>query len=278
MVKIPPTLAPSTPTLNRWAGWGGFSWASAKKHAQTTAEMSAAACRRRKEFIAPLFNPLVPMDALRILPQDARRVMKMPREDLRIDPREPVGSRGRRGIFGRTYGFRDRALLRRFDPTILQPLPIDFFKVEITKTIGIFRRKGAAGLKLRDGGEAGGGSVRAIRKHFANGLETIGAEDHVLRDREIKEIPLRHAGDALLPPKGDLQESNIAFIVLRRELIAENRSNEFERLRFLSNAKKINLFRGVHRRAGLHRSELSGEQSKSVCHRHAEARLSESVE
>ena len=151
----------------------------------------------------------------------------MPREDLRIDPREPVGSRGRHGIFRGVYGLCYRAFLRLLNPTILQCLPIDFLKVEITKTIEIFRGMGAASLKLRDGGEAGGGgSVRAIRKRFTNGLDTIRYENHVLRDRDIKEIPLRQAGDALLPLKGDLQESSIALVVLRCELIAENRSNE----------------------------------------------------
>src|SRR6202158_2516104 len=137
---------------------------------------------------------------------------------------------------------------------------------------------GAARLKLRDGGEAVGGSVRAARKHFAKRFDTMGAENHVLRDREIEKIPLRDARAGLLPPKGDFQESNFAFIALRSEPIAECRSNELEGLRFLSYAKKIDLFRGVHRRARLHRSEFSGEQRKRLRHRHAEACLRESVE
>src|SRR5260370_42582764 len=104
------------------------------------------------------------MDALRVLPRDARRIMQMPREDLRVDLREPIGGRGRHGIFRRTYGFCDRALLRLFDPTILQRLPIDFLKGEITKTIEIFSKLDAARLKVRHGGETGDGRKSATRR------------------------------------------------------------------------------------------------------------------
>src|SRR5260370_18471148 len=98
----------------------------------------------------------------------------------------------------------------------------------------------AAGPELRHAGEArGGGSRRAIREHLANRLDAAGAENHVLCDREIEKIPLRDARAALFPPEGDLQESNVAFIALRSELIAEDGAHEFESLRLLSNAKKI---------------------------------------
>jgi len=94
----------------------------------------------------------------------------------------------------------------------------------------------------------------------------------------LKKIPLRDSRAGLLPPKGNLQECNFAFIALRGEPIAECRSNELEGLRLLPNAKKVDLLRGVQRRARLHRSEFSGEQRKRVRHRHAEARLRDSVE
>src|SRR5260370_3967719 len=196
-------------------GCGGFSWASAKEHTLSTAGKSSAAGRSRKEIIAPLFNPLVPMNALRILPRDTRRIMEMPREDLRIDLREPIGGRRRHGVFRRVHVFCDRALLRLLDPPIPQRRPIDSLKIQITKTVEIFGELGAAGLKLRNSGEAGGaGSMRSIRKHFAQRFDAAAAENHVRRHREIKEIPLRDTGAGLLPPKGDLQESHVAFIAL----------------------------------------------------------------
>src|SRR5260370_38440792 len=116
-------------------GCGGFSWASAKEHTLSTAGKRSAAGRSRKEIIAPLFNPLVPMNALRILPRDPRRIMEMPREDLRIDLREPIGGRRRHRLVRRVDVFCDRTLLRLLDPTILQRLPIGFLKIEITKTV-----------------------------------------------------------------------------------------------------------------------------------------------
>ena len=55
----------------------------------------------------------------------------------------------------------------------------------------MFGEFGAAGLKLRRGGEAlDGGRVGAMSKHFAKGFDAIGAENHVRSDRQIEGIPL----------------------------------------------------------------------------------------
>src|SRR6266704_176073 len=227
-------------------GCSGFSWASEKEHTESAAGKSSAAGRRR--------------------------------EDLRIDLREPIRRGRRHGVFRRVHGFCDGALPGIFHPTILQRLPIDFLKIEITKTIEFFRELRAAGLELWHGGEAGGGSAGAIRKHFAQSFNACGGENHVLGNRNIEKIPLRAACATLFPSKGDLQESNISLIALRSDLLAEDRAYELKGLRLLSDAQKINLLRGVHRRARLHRSEFSGEQPKRLRHGHSQLLLRERVE
>src|SRR2546427_12767712 len=142
----------------------------------------------------------------------------------------------------------------------------------------VFRELPAPGLKLRHASKAGGrGSMRTIRKHFAKRFDAAGAENHVRRDCKTKEIPLRHSRASLLPPEGNLHESYISFITLRSDLIAEHRAHEFERFRLLSNAKKIDLFREVHRRAHLHRSKFSVQQSKRIWHRHSQFLLGDRV-
>src|SRR5213078_4347297 len=95
-------------------------------------------------------------------------------------------------------------------------------------------------------------------------------KDHVRRHRKVEKIPLRHALAGFLPSKGNLHESDIAFIALRSDLIAEHRPHQLQRFRFLSYAKKINLLRRIQRWARLHRREFSAKQSKRVRNGHAQ--------
>src|SRR5260370_24599101 len=144
----------------------------------------------------------------------------MARDHWRIDLREPIRRSRRHGVFRRVHGFCDGALLGVFHPTILQRLPIDFLKIEITKTIKFFRELRAAGPELWHGGEAGGGSAGAIRKHFPHSFNACGADTHVLGNRHIEKIPLAAACATLFSSKGDLQESNISLIALPSDLLA----------------------------------------------------------
>src|SRR6266852_1930151 len=186
--------------------------------------------------------------------------MEMACYNLQIHSLEPIGNRGRHAIFRWAYSFCHRAFLGFCDPTIFHSLPIDLLKVEIAKSTQVFRELPASGLKLRHACKAGGrGSMRAVRKHFAQRFNAARTENHVRRYRKVEEIPLRDAGGPLLPSQGNLHESNIALIAFRSDLLAEHRSHQLQRLRLLSNAEKINLFREIHRWAHLHGSKFSAQ-------------------
>src|SRR5260370_31704554 len=170
------------------------------------------------------------MDALRILPRNTRRVMEMPCYNFQIHSLEPIGNRGRHAIFRWAYSFCHRAFLRFCDPVILHSLPIDLLKVEITKPAQVFRELPAPGLKLRHACKAGGrGSMRAVRKHFAKRFNAARTENHVRRDCEIEEIPLRDAGGPLFSSEGNLHESNGSFISLPTDLVPEHRPPQLQR-------------------------------------------------
>src|SRR5258708_9041926 len=161
--------------------------------------------------------------------------MEMPRYNLQIHSLEPIGNRGRHAIFRWAHSFCHRAFLRFSDPVILHSLPIDLLKVEIAKPAQVFRELPASGLKLRHACKAGGrGSMRAVRKHFAKRFNAARTENHVRRDCQIEEIPLPDAGAPLLPPQGNLHESNISFTALLNDLIAESRPPLLQRPRLLS--------------------------------------------
>src|SRR6266853_3985249 len=204
--------------------------------------------------------------------------MEMPSYNLQIHSLEPIGNNGRHAIFRWAYSFCHRAFLRLSDPTILHSLPIDLLKVEIAKSTQVFRELPASGLKLRHACKAGGrGSMRAVRKHFAERFNAARTENHVRRDCEIEEIPLRDAGGPLFSPEGNLHESNVSFIALRSDLIAEHRPQQLQHLRLLAHAEKINLFGEVHRRAHLHGSKFSAQQSNRIRHRHSQFLLRDRI-
>src|ERR1700674_5863018 len=219
------------------------------------------------------------MNAPGVLPGHTRRVMEMPREDPGIRLCQPVRRCVRGWFFCRIRPFCGGVLFRIFQPAIFQSLPVDLLEIEVALTIEIFRELGAPGLKLRNGGEAGSrGALSTSRKHLTKGVDAAGAENHIGGDRQVEEIPLRDARTALFSAERDFQERGVTFIALRSELIAENCANQFEGFGLLADAKKIDLLRAVHRRTGLHRGELSAEQSESVRQRHTEARLSDGID
>src|SRR6267154_720784 len=106
----------------------------------------------------------------------------------------------------------------------------------------------AASLTLRHPGQPGARIAPAVRKHCAQRFGATRADNHVLRDRQVKEIPLRAACSTLLSAKRNLQERNFPLIALRSELLAQHRAYEFKSLCLASNAKKIDLLCRVHRR------------------------------
>src|SRR5258707_14766456 len=150
--------------------------------------------------------------------------MEMPSYNLQIHSLEPIGNNGRHAIFRWAYSFCHRAFLCLSDPTIFHSLPIDLLKVEIAESTQVFRELPASGLKLRHACKAGGrGSMRAVRKHFAKRFNPARTQNHVRRDCEIEEIPLRDAGGPLFSPRGNITGSKRFFIALRSELFAVNR-------------------------------------------------------
>src|SRR5882724_11614006 len=139
-----------------WSGVGGVSCARAAGITQSSAGNSSTAGKKRTVRINWLLEPLIPMNALRILPRNARGVMQMTRENLRIHLFEPVQihTSGRGRLLRRPQGFRRGILLRFCHQAISQSLPIHFLKIEITRAVQIFRKLCAAGLKLWNRGEA----------------------------------------------------------------------------------------------------------------------------
>src|ERR1700726_3125342 len=130
---------------------------------------------RRSEIIPRLFNPLVEMQSLRILPRSARSHVKMPSEDFWIYVQHPRWSRcggGRFACAGRA--FRCGRLVCFGDQTRFESLPIHFAKVKVTQTIDGGGKLRARSLESRSGGKAGTCALGALGQHFANGLQPRG--------------------------------------------------------------------------------------------------------
>src|SRR6266850_3085596 len=221
-----------------WSCVGGVSCARAAGIKQSSAGNSSAAAKKRTGCITRLLEPLIPMNALGILPRNARRVVQMTREDLRIHLRKPVQihTSGRSWLLRWFQGFRRGSLLRFCHQAISQPWPIHFLKIEVTHAVQIFREVCAAGLKLWDRGETSRSrSPCTIRQNFAKRFRAARADHHVLRYRHVEKIPLRDAGAALFPSEGYFKESYVTLVALRSQLIAEERPHQLERFRLLSN-------------------------------------------
>src|SRR5216683_3869140 len=277
-VTTTPTFTRSTLTRIACAFSGGCSCASPGTGRHSMIRTSRAAREKPVSCILWLLEPLLKMDALRILPRAARSVMQMARKDLWIRLGEPAGGFRWRCLFRKVRASGSRSLLRFLDPVVLHCLPVEFLKIEIAQAIELLRKLRPAGMKLRHSRKCGGrGNLRVAGEHFSKGIDAAGTENHLRRDRQMKEVPLGHARVALLSSEGDLQESRFSFISLRRELIAEKRANKFQGFGFLANAEKIDLLGGVHRCAGLNRGEFSAEHSQRLRQRHAETRLRQSV-
>src|SRR5882672_6747590 len=222
-----------------WSGVGGVSCAHAAGITQSSAGNSSTAGKKRTVRINWLLEPLIPMNALRILPRNARGVMQMTRENLRIH----------------------------------------FLKIEVTRAVQIFRKLCAAGLKLWNRGEASRSrSFCTIRQNFPKRFRAARADHHVRRYSHNEKIPLRDARAALFPSEGYFEESYVALVAFRSQLIAEERPHQLERFRLLSNPKKVDLFRRVQRRTRLHRCEFSRWQAECIRQRHTEPCGRERVE
>src|SRR5467141_972962 len=264
-----------------WSGVGGVSCARAAGITQSSAGNSSTAGKKRTVRINWLFEPLIPMNALRILPRNARGVMQMTRENLRIHLCEPVQihTSGRGRLLRRPQGFRRGILLRFCHQAISQSLPIHFLKIEVTRAVQIFRKLCAACLKLWNRGEASRSrSFCTIRQNFPKRFRAARADHHVRRYSHIEKIPLRDARAALFSSEGYFEESYVALVAFRSQLIAEERPHQFECFRLLSNPKKVDLFRRVQRRARLHRGEFSCGQAESIRQRHTDSRCHERVD
>src|SRR6267143_2424592 len=96
-----------------WPCVGDVSCARAARVTQSSAANSSAAGKKRTARITGLLEPLVPMNALGILPRNARGVMQMTREDLCIHLCKPiqVHTSGRGRFLLRYQGFRRGRLL-----------------------------------------------------------------------------------------------------------------------------------------------------------------------
>src|SRR6266852_8118950 len=205
----------------------------------------------------------------------------MTREDLRIHLRKPVQihTSGRVPLLRPPQGFRRGILLRFCHQAISQSLPIHFLKIEVTRAVQIFRKLCAAGLKLWNRGEASRSrSFCTIRQNFPKRFRAARADHHVRRYSHIEKIPLRDARASLFPSEGYFEESYVALVAFRSQLIAEERPHQLERFRLLANPKKVDLFRRVQRRTRLHRCEFSRWQAECIRQRHTEPCGRERVE
>src|SRR6266850_560621 len=140
-----------------WFRVGGVSCARSAGIKQSRVGKNSAAEKKRTGRITSLLEPLIPMNALGILPRNSRGVMQMTREDLRIHLCKPVQihTSGRGRLLRRPQGLRYGILLRFCHQAISQSLPIHLLKIEVTHAVQIFWKFGAAGLKLWNSGKAG---------------------------------------------------------------------------------------------------------------------------